>query len=123
MNAERMGKNGDVKAVVLHLNGNLTNRCILSPYTHQLNQLKEAGQPHVVVDLSDVAIGGAALLGFLVNGHKLLREAGGDLVLAGVSRHMHRLLHITRLAEHFQIFETVDEARAYLKQCAQCCAA
>lgn len=119
MNTNQMRK----KAVVLHLNGNLTNRSILSPYTHQLNQFKEAGPSQVIVDLSDVAIGGAALLGFLVNGQKLLREVGGDLVLAGVSSRMHRILHLTRLSEHFQIFATADEAQAHLAQHALCCAA
>jgi anti-sigma B factor antagonist len=67
---------------------------------------------HVVVDLSAVRHMNSSGLGMLIGSLTSVRQAGGDLRLAGASARIQTLLQVTRLLDLFQTFETADEAVA-----------
>lgn len=96
--------------VVLTVRGMLAYRLNVSPFYDRLDNLKQTGKTRVVVDCSRMTGCGAALLGWLVSGQKMLREVGGDLFLAGLSDRMSRVLKLTRLNERFSTFATTDRA-------------
>lgn len=100
------------EVVVLAVRGLLAYRPNVSPFYDRLTDLKQMGRTRVVVDCSSLNGCGAALLGWLVSGQKMLREAGGDLCLAGVSQHMQHILKLTRLNNRFVMFKTTDRAVA-----------
>jgi anti-anti-sigma factor len=62
-----------------------------------LNVLRDAPEPLVVFDLGGVAYFGSMFLSVLLRCWKHLTARGGSLVLAGVSRQIKDLLHVTSL--------------------------
>ena len=75
-----------------------------------IGSLVEAGIIRVVVDCSGVKWFGAAMLGALVSGREALRNAGGDLRLAGVSGRARGIMATTNLDGIFPALDTVDRA-------------
>jgi len=100
--------------VVLTVRGVLAYRPNVSHFYERLDQLKQMGRTNVVVDCSGLVGCGAALLGWLVSGQKMLREVGGDLCLSGLSVRMSRILKVTQLNDRFAIFKTTDRAVSQL---------
>lgn len=100
--------------VVLAVRGVLAYRPNVSHFYEHLDQLKQKGRTNVVVDCSGLVGCGAALLGWLVSGQKMLREVGGDLCLSGLSVRMSRILKMTQLNDRFAIFKTTDHAVSQL---------
>ncbi|HMB92319.1 MAG TPA: STAS domain-containing protein [Rhodothermales bacterium] len=73
--------------------------------------LKANGQTHLVVDLSATDFMDSTAVGLLVNGAKVMREAGGDVCLAGMQTRIANLFAMTRLLGNvFTDYPTVDEA-------------
>lgn len=62
-----------------------------------LEALCDEGHRHVVLDLSELDFLDAAGLGVLVRAHRLFRDAGATLALAGLRPAHRRLLEITGL--------------------------
>jgi anti-sigma B factor antagonist len=112
MNAEQMhiDETDYEDVVVLSVRGMLASQPNLAALCDRLNQLKQGGRTQVVVDCSRLVGCGAALLGWFVTGQKALREAGGDLYLAGLSDRMRRIMALTQLSDHFSIFTTAERA-------------
>ena len=63
---------------------------------------------HVTIDLSEVSFIDAAMLGALVTERHRLRDAGGDLVVAGVNDWVRRIIDICGLAETLGVKRTVE---------------
>ena len=68
-----------------------------------------AGQPMVVLDMSNVPLIDSAGLETLLDIQKTLRESAGSLKLAGLSLLCQDVFRVTGLAEHF---ETYADAKA-----------
>lgn len=69
------------------------------------------GHLHLVVDLSRVTFMDSAAIGLLIHGAQRVRDAGGEVRLAGVQRRIHGLLAMTRLlGPVFEHYPTVEEA-------------
>jgi len=100
--------------VVLTVQGMLAYRPNLLPFYSRLANLKQMGRTQVVVDCSNLSGCGAALLGWLVTGQQMLREAGGDLCLSGLSDRMRHILKLMRLNNRFATFKSTDQALARL---------
>lgn len=104
-------KRGPVR--VLELRGNLgslgwpSNRMQDSVLRSAIDELE---RPSVVVDLSQVEYGGAALLRCLVSLRNYVRENGGELVLSGVSEEMAEVFCLSNLDRVFVWHESVDAA-------------
>ncbi len=67
---------------------------------------------NVVVDLAAVRHMNSSGLGMLIGSLTSVRQAGGDLRLAGASERIKTLLAVTRLDDLFQSFDSLDEAIA-----------
>ncbi len=70
------------------------------------------GVTKVVVDLAKVKWLNSSGFGVLLGGLTSLRNAGGDLKLAGVTERVESLLMMTKLISIFETFETKDRAVA-----------
>ncbi|HOT97321.1 MAG TPA: STAS domain-containing protein [bacterium] len=75
-----------------------------------LHELRERGDKWVVVDLARVQTMNSSGLGALISGLNIMRQAGGDLKLAGVNEKVEKLLTITKLRTVFDCHATVNEA-------------
>ncbi len=65
---------------------------------------------NIVVDLSDVGFVNSSGIGILVRGFTTMKNAGGNLKLAGISDKVSGVLAITKLNSIFEQYPTVDEA-------------
>jgi len=69
-----------------------------------------AREPGIIVDLAGLEFIDSSGVAALACGRRQARRAGGDLILAAPQRTVMRVLDITRLAEAFSVFATVEEA-------------
>jgi anti-sigma B factor antagonist len=69
-----------------------------------------AGEPVVVVDLTDVTFVDSTALGVLVGAYRRLGDADAALRLVVTEARILKVLEITDLVSVFPIFDSVDEA-------------
>ncbi len=72
----------------------------------------EKGDRKFLVDFSNTGYIDSSGLGVLVSLSKKIREAGGDLRLAGLNEDLKTLFELTKLDTLFDVMETPDEAIA-----------
>jgi len=99
---------GDV--VVLDLAGPLYGWQAAGVVGDAIRRHSRAGTHTVVVNLRRVGSVDCGGLGALVDGHNAMREAGGEMRLAAVTRRITNLLVITRLLTVFDTFDSVEQA-------------
>jgi anti-sigma B factor antagonist len=98
-------------AVVIGVDGQLIvgNR-------HELKQKVmdaiEAGARKLVIDFTNTGYIDSSGLGALVSLSKKLRDAGGDLRLAGLNEDLRTLFELTKLDTLFAIADTTEQALA-----------
>jgi anti-sigma B factor antagonist len=76
----------------------------------ELSGLVQQGRTQLVVDLSSVEFLDSTGLGTLIGSLKRCREAGGELVLAGASETVRKVLGITGLDKVFALHPTAEDA-------------
>ena len=69
-----------------------------------------ARAPEIIVDLADLAFIDSSGVAALAYGRRQARRAGGELVLTAPRQHVLKILTITRLADAFSVYASVDEA-------------
>lgn len=77
-----------------------------------LQQLIDAGDRQVVVDLAEVGFMDSSALGALVVTFKALREAGGRLCLAAVQPAVRGVLTVTSVDRVIHLYDSVQAAEA-----------
>ena len=77
-----------------------------------LNQLATKGEQRWVVDLSQVDYLGSSMLGLFVNVRERVRQAGGKLVLCGMSPQLLRIFKTCCLESLFTIAKSRADALA-----------
>ncbi len=65
---------------------------------------------NVIVDLSDIKYVNSSGIGILVRGYTTMKNAEGDLKLAGISDEVSGVLSITKLDGIFEQYSSIDEA-------------
>jgi len=70
----------------------------------------ESGETKFVLDFTSTGYIDSSGLGVLVSVSKKIREAGGDLRLAGLNEDLRMLFELTKLDTLFKICDTTDEA-------------
>jgi len=80
-----------------------------------LGELITAGPGQLLINLSGVAFIDSSGLGVLIAAHRKAQEAGGVLGLADPQPSVRRVLELTRTNRVFQIFATVEEGLAALR--------
>ena len=76
----------------------------------ELEQARGRGAGRVVVDLACVTFMDSTALGALVHTHRILRLAGGDLVLVSADPRVLRLFAITGLERVMRLYPSLTEA-------------
>jgi len=97
---------------VLSVSKVLTTELDVAPFCDRVKGLVQDDIRKVVVDFSQVRWFGSAMLGALIVSLTTLRNAGGDLRLAGLTERMDSILAVTHLAGIFRTLDTVDRAVA-----------
>jgi anti-sigma B factor antagonist len=69
-----------------------------------------AREPGIIVDLAGLEFIDSYGVAALTRGRRQAREAGGDLILAAPQQRVMRILAITRMADAFSVYATVEEA-------------
>jgi anti-anti-sigma factor len=77
----------------------------------QLRQLVRTGHKNLVVDLAGVTAIDSAGIRALVRGHTSAQRAGGNLRLAAAGPAVRKVLEISRLANIFESYDSVEAAR------------
>ena len=87
------------------------------PYLRQkVKDLMDAGTQKLIVDFSDVPYIDSTGLGFLAGARVTVQSGGGRMVLAGINRHVRKILDDVNLSQFFSIAESEDDAIASFNQ-------
>ncbi len=98
-------------AVVIELHGKFLGSLHGSELKQTLNELKEAGKTHVVIDLAKTDFMDSSGVGALIAGHTSMHKVGGDIRLANLQKRIRNLFMMTHLlGPVFDSFESLDEA-------------
>lgn len=96
--------------IIIEFNGDLMGGPDASKFNDDLHDLIEKDQKEVVADLSNVKFMNSSGLGILIGGLTTMRNAGGDLRIAGADKRIESLLMVTKLLTVFNSYRTIDEA-------------
>lgn len=96
--------------ILIEFNGDLMGGPDASKFNEDLHDLIEKDQKEIVADLSNVKFMNSSGLGILIGGLTTMRNAGGDLRIAGADKRIESLLMVTKLLTVFNSYRTVDEA-------------
>ena len=92
------------------LRGDLTGGPDATDFNEKLHELIEQDRKEVIADLSNVKFMNSSGLGILIGGLTTMRNAGGDLRIAGANKRIESLLMVTKLITVFNSYRTVEEA-------------
>ncbi len=107
--------NNTVQPVILRLHGDPLGEKDAFVLRQKVYELIERGTNNIVLDFHDVKHINSAGLGGLISSMTTLSKAEGGLRVACVNEHVLKVFSITRLAEIFQMYPTVEEACASFK--------
>lgn len=87
-------------------------RKISDVFTDLLN----GGNGRIVIDLSKTSYLNSTALGVLVKLHTTVSRQGGKLAIAGISKRIHNIFLITKLAFVFDTYDKLDQAVEAMKK-------
>ena len=100
-------------AVIVEITGKFLGSIDGPSFRRTLQEHKERGVKKVVIDLSKADLMDSSGIGEMIAGLTSMRNAGGDMRLAGLKKRIRNVFLMTRLlGSVFQDYETVDEALA-----------
>lgn len=99
------------QSFVVHATGRLT-KSSAPGLRDTLSRLIQNGRTRLVLDLTDVDSVDSAVLGSMISGVKLARQADGDLRIVGPSSHVAEVLRLTQLGRVLKTYPSVGEAFA-----------
>ncbi len=102
-------------AVVVNFQGKLMGGPEAENFHNFLKETTESGKKNIIVDLGKVKYVNSSGIGSLVSGFTSVKNAGGELVLSGLSPKIKGVLSITKLTSIFRIFNTVEDAARSFK--------
>ena len=101
---------GDVS--ILDLEGNLVLGIAVSTFRDQLQDLVEAGQKKILINLIRVAFVDSSGIGSMVGAHTSIESAGGQCKYSGAQPRVLQALKMTHMEEIFDMHEKEDSALA-----------
>ncbi len=103
-------KSGEV--TVIGVSGTITMLDTPSPLKDRIIALVKEGERRIVLSLGQLTFVDSSCMGELVSCYVRVARAGGTLKLSQSPRRIRELLHVTRLGEIFESFETDGAAVA-----------
>jgi anti-anti-sigma factor len=79
-----------------------------------MEPLRTMKVPMVVFDLSEVSYFGSVFIALLLRCHKLVKTAGGEMVICGATKMALELLKVTNLDTLWAMYDTREEALSAL---------
>jgi anti-anti-sigma factor len=104
------------KVIVLGLNGSFMGEPEASLFHKKKFQLLEADQIRIVLDCSEMTMINSSGLGSLISALVSIRDRGGDLRLARLSKAIGDVIQKVQLDKIFRIFQTAEEAVSSFEQ-------
>ncbi|MCZ6634859.1 MAG: STAS domain-containing protein [bacterium] len=98
------------QVVVFTLSGAMISGPDVAEFHEQVQKLAAEGIVNVVVNFAEVKWFGSAMLGVMSASIAALWNLGGDLRLTGVSPQIESIIKVTKLAEIFKVWDSVDLA-------------
>ena len=99
--------------VVIDISGKFFGSIEGPAFKETLNQYKEQGKTHMIIDLAQADLMDSSGIGTLIGGLTSMRRAGGDIRLANLKKRIRNLFLMTRLlGAVFQDYDSLDEAIA-----------
>jgi anti-sigma B factor antagonist len=83
-------------------------------------KLRAGAAPAVIVDLAAVPYFGSPFISVLIRMHKIVRQKGGEILLAGAGDRVHEVLHLTGLNKLWASYASRERALASLSENAAC---
>ncbi|MDZ7659676.1 STAS domain-containing protein [Fodinibius sp.] len=96
--------------IVIEFSGNLMGGPDANKFNDDLHDLIDQDKKEVVADLSNVKFMNSSGLGILIGGLTTMRNAGGDLRIAGANQRIESLLMVTKLITVFNSYRMVEKA-------------
>ncbi len=96
--------------IVFEFSGDLMGGPDATKFNDELHDLIDQDRTEVVADVSNVKFMNSSGLGILIGGMTTMRNAGGDLRIAGADKRIESLLMVTKLVTVFDSYRTVEEA-------------
>ncbi len=100
------------EVAVLTIVGNMMGGPESQKFHAKIKSLVEDGVTKVVIDLHKVKWMNSSGLGILMAGYGSLKDAGGNLKLAGAGDKLQSLFMLTKLQNFFESYESLDRALA-----------
>ena len=97
-------------AVVISFSGKLRGGPDAQNFQNQISSYLENGKKNIIVEMSDVKFVDSSGLGNIVRAFSTVKDAGGQLKLAGISDKVEGVLSITKLSSVFEKYSNVEEA-------------
>lgn len=82
----------------------------LQTFQPKIDQMIEAGDRQLVLDLHALKFVNSSALGYLIKANKRVKELGGDVVIARPSRFIQKTLSTLGLDQVFTAFQSVEDA-------------
>ena len=101
--------------VVIQVRGSMMTGHEVNPLHERVKALVSGGESKLIVDLSEAAWFGSAMLGVLAACMMLLDKAGGEIRLAGPAQSVRTIFTVTHMASVFAIDDSVDASVAKLR--------
>lgn len=103
-------------AVIVDIEGHLVGGTNSDSFREFVEGLLEQQKRRIIVNLHKVPWANSQGVGMLIGAHKLVKNAGGELVLANVTDKIHSILSVTRLCIVFSTFNSVNDAVKCLRE-------
>lgn len=97
-------------AAVISFKGKLMGGPEAQDFHNTVSSFLAEGKKNIIVEMSDVKFVNSSGIGNIVRAFSTVKDAGGELKLAGVTDKIEGLLSITKLNSVFSQYPTVDEA-------------
>ena len=96
--------------MVLVLDGDMMGGPDATQLSEKIHELIDAGQKHIVLDMSKVDRMNSSGLGILIGGLTTVRANGGEMKLTHMTAKVKELITITKLNSVFDIFDSEKDA-------------
>ena len=103
-------KQGDI--AILDLEGNLVLGTAIATFRDQVQDLVEAGQKRIIINMTRVAFVDSSGIGAMVGAHTGLESSGGQCKFCGTQPRVLQALKITHMGEIFDMHDKEESALA-----------
>lgn len=100
-------------AVIVDIEGQLVGGTSSDTLREFIGGLLETGKRRIIINLENVRWANSQGVGMLVGARVNAEKAGGEVVLANVTKKIYNILSVTRLLLFFTTFDTEKDAITY----------